>query len=92
MKKLIASALLMLPLVAGAFGAQYYAVIANVNDEKLVLVDRWGSKFIVSAKIYCWESQFPRGAVILSTNDLSICVQSTLVNTATGNTCEVWCP
>lgn len=93
MRRLFALALFLFASPARAGDVLRYIVVYNVNDEKLILMDSYGEKYVVEAHIYCWEHQgFERGDIVLSTENLDICVSSTLISTESGETCEVWCP
>lgn len=70
-----------------------YAVAANMNDDKLLLVDQYQQTYVVEAMTYCFDYQgFDRGDVIISTKDLGACATSTLISRRTGESCEVFCP
>lgn len=87
--------LLALLLLASPAHAEVYryVVVANLDDDKLLLVDAYGENFIVEARVYCWEHRgFARGNILLSSENLDLCVSSTLISVKTGESCEVWCP
>lgn len=93
-RALVALAVVAALFVAPAFGqsVRAYVIVANINDDKLVLADRYGSKHVVEAKTYCLGTGWEEGTIVLSTENLDICVSSTLISRTTGDTCDVWCP
>jgi len=92
MKKIILLCLLAILLstkIVDARSVYYYVILANVNDDKFILVDAYGEKVFVEAKSYCFD--FDEEEAVLSTNDLSSCLTSVLIEPRSGKTCEVWC-
>lgn len=92
MKKIILLCLLSIFLLTKSVGARsvyYYVILANINDDKLVLSDIDGTKVFVEAKSYCFG--FDEDVTVISTNDLSSCTTSVLIQPRSGKTCEVWC-
>lgn len=87
---LLLGLLLLLGGTVWARSLSTYVVLANIDDEKLVLMDASRNKFIVEAKTYCFN--FEEGTIVYSTEPLDICVSSTLINKNTRQTCDIWCP
>lgn len=89
MKKIIFLLAILMCLSSSAARVYYYKILANVNDDKFVLVDRYGTVTVIEAKTYCFG--FDQDDVILATDDLTSCLSSVIIHTSSGKTCEVWC-
>jgi hypothetical protein len=91
-KRLVLAVLLLAVPTTSARGLYRYVIVANVDEDKLVLADEYGQTHAVGAKVYCWEHQgFEADELVLSTENLDTCSSATLVNPRTRKTCEVWC-
>jgi hypothetical protein len=89
---LSAALLLSAPLAADARGLHAYGILANVDDSKLVLMDQYGGKVVVSAKTFCMDIYgFDEEDIVFSTENLLACGSATLISKRTHQTCAVWC-
>lgn len=78
---------------AAAADVYPYIVLANIDDDKIILVDVLGEKYVVEALSYCFDFQgFDEDDIVYSTENLYACAVSTLISRTTGETCEVFCP
>lgn len=93
MKKLaLLLSLLLSGNVAQAGSVTAYVILANVNDDKLVLEDSYGQRHVISPKIFCFSWQgFDSGDIVYSTENLDACTSSTLISKRTHRTCDVYC-
>lgn len=92
MKKLLVTLTLLIAPMTGASGLKVYGILAAIDDEMLVLMDRFSQRYLVHAKTYCWSTRgFDEGDVVYSLDDLSFCTSATLISKRGGETCEVWC-
>lgn len=90
MKKAIAFLLAYLITINVSARSFYvYTLLISVNDEKFILIDRYGEKLFSEAKSYCFHMN--EGDTILSTDSLDSCVSATLINIRNNEVCEVWC-
>lgn len=85
--------LLLAVFPVNAASSYQYTVVANVDDEKLVLIDSFGETHVVEAQAYCYSALgFDEGDTVLAVDSLNACAMTTLISLSQRQTCKVWCP